>query len=32
MLNVREAATILAALYYWREEMLPHGPSIMRHF
>jgi hypothetical protein len=28
----RETATILAALWYWREEMCPHGPKIMRPY
>jgi hypothetical protein len=32
MLTSREAATILAALLYWREEMCPHGPAIMRPY
>jgi hypothetical protein len=32
MLTRREAATILAALQYWREEMCPHGPPIMRPY
>jgi hypothetical protein len=32
MFNTREVATILAALHYWREEMIPHGPSIMRPY
>ena len=29
MLTVRETATIVAALIYWREEMCPHGRAIM---
>ena len=32
MLTMRETATILAALLYWREEMSPHGPAIMRPY
>jgi hypothetical protein len=32
MSSQRETATILAALHYWREEMCPHGPSIMRPY
>ena len=32
MLTKRETATVLAALFYWREEMCPHGPSIMRPY
>jgi hypothetical protein len=32
MLTIREAATVLAALHYWREEMCPHGPAIMRPY
>jgi hypothetical protein len=32
MLSARETATILAALLYWREEMCPHGRSIMRPY
>jgi hypothetical protein len=32
MLSKREAATILAALQFWREEMCPHGPTIMRPY
>jgi hypothetical protein len=32
MLDVRETATILAALLYWREEMCPHGREVMRPY
>jgi hypothetical protein len=32
VLSKREAATILASLLYWREEMCPHGPAIMRPY
>lgn len=32
MLNLRETATILAALLYWREEITPHGRSIARPY
>lgn len=32
MLTLRETATILAALQYWREEMCPHGRLIMRPY
>ena len=32
MLTKRETATMLAALLYWREEMCPHGLSIMRPY
>lgn len=32
MFNKRETATILAALLYWREEMVPHGRAIMRPY
>lgn len=32
MLTVRETATILAALTYWREELSPHGRTIMRPY
>jgi hypothetical protein len=32
MLTVKETANILAALLYWREEMCPHGPVIMRPY
>jgi hypothetical protein len=32
MLTVREAATILAALLYWQEEMCPHDPAVMRPY
>lgn len=28
----QERATILAALLYWREEMTPHDPAIMRPY
>lgn len=31
-LSPREMATVLAALVYWREEMLPHGRAIMRPY
>ena len=32
MYTKREMATILAALLYWREELTPHGASIMRPY
>ncbi len=32
MYTKRETATILAALLYWREELSPHGPKIMRPY
>jgi hypothetical protein len=32
MLTTREAATILAALLYWQEEMSPHAPVVMRPY
>ena len=32
MLNHRELATVLAALFYWREEMCPHGQAIIRPY
>ena len=32
MFNQRETATLLAALLYWREEILPHGRAIMRPY
>lgn len=32
MFSLREAATLLAALQYWREEMCPHGRAIMRPY
>ena len=32
MLTKRETATVLAALLYWREEMSPYGPPIMRPY
>ena len=32
MLTLRETATILAALQYWREEICPHGRAIMRPY
>ena len=28
----RELCTLLVALSYWREEMLPHGRKIMRPY
>ena len=28
----RELCTLLAALSYWRDEMLPHGRHIMRPY
>lgn len=31
-LSPREARTLLAALTFWREEMLPHGRRIMRFY
>ena len=31
-LSRREVFTILAALQYWREEMLPHGRAIMQPY
>lgn len=32
MFTQRETATLLAALLYWREEMVPHGRTIMRPY
>lgn len=32
MFTIRELATLLAALQYWREEMSPHGRTIMRPY
>lgn len=32
MFSIREAATLLAALEYWREEIVPHGRAIMRPY
>lgn len=32
MFSKREVATLLAALLYWREEMVPHGRAIMRPY
>lgn len=32
MLTARETATVLAALTYWQEEMLPHSRIIMRPY
>lgn len=32
MLTKRETATILAALLFWREEIVPHGRRIMRPY
>ena len=32
MLSPQEAATILAALLYWQEEMCPHDPAVMRPY
>lgn len=32
MFSIREAATLLAALQYWREEIVPHGRAIMRPY
>jgi len=32
MFRNREAATLLAALQYWREEMVPHGRAIMQPY
>lgn len=32
MLNKREIATVLAALLYWKEEMCPHDPDVMRPY
>lgn len=31
-LSDRELATILAALLFWREEMCPHDPAVMRPY
>jgi hypothetical protein len=30
--TARELATLLAALLYWKEELCPHGPDIMRPY
>lgn len=32
MLHPREAATVLAALLFWQEEMCPHDPAVMRPY
>jgi len=32
MLSKRELATIVAALCYWREEIIPHGRSATRQY
>jgi hypothetical protein len=32
MLNSREAATLMAALLFWQEEMCPHDPAVMRPY
>ena len=32
MFTIREAATLLAALQYWREEIVPHGRAIARPY
>ena len=32
MITPREVATILAALLFWQEEMLPHDPLVMRPY
>ncbi len=32
MITPREAATILAALLFWQEEILPHDPAVMRPY
>jgi hypothetical protein len=32
MITPREAATILAALLFWREEMCPHDRSVMKPY
>lgn len=29
MFSSRERATVLAALQYWRQEMCPHGHTVM---
>lgn len=31
-LSSREICTLLAALLYWEEEMLPHGRRIIRPY
>jgi hypothetical protein len=32
MFTIRELATVLAALHFWREEMSPHSRAIMRPY
>ena len=32
MITPREAATILAALLFWRDEMCPHDRSVMKPY
>lgn len=32
MFTIREAATLLAAMHYWREEIVPHGRAIARPY
>ena len=32
MFDPRELATILAALLFWKEEMCPHPPEVMRPY
>lgn len=32
MFTIRELATLLAALQFWKEEMSPHGRAIMRPY
>jgi hypothetical protein len=32
MLSPREAATLMAALLFWQEEMCPHDPAVMRPY
>lgn len=31
-MTVRERATVLAALRFWEEEMIPHGRDVMRPY
>mgnify|MGYP001373232904 CR=1 FL=1 len=32
MFDSREMATLLAALLFWKEEMMPHGREAMRPY
>lgn len=32
MITLRELATMLAALFYWRDEITPHGDNSARPY